>query len=215
MLTSLAATPAGESLYAVPLWRTATVHPDHHIQFAQALYSAPATTSPPGTKLEVRGDKDLVRLYRRGELVKVHARQPRGGRATDPDDYPAERTTYALRAPDRLVRQAATLGEHTGTFAVKLLSGPMPWAALRQGYKLVRLAERYTPERLDAACARALGFDLIDVRRVERILLMALEHEGGSLPLTDTRILPLGRFARPASAFDHRHVLLDATEADR
>jgi len=213
-LTPLAATPAGQTLYAVPLWRRATVHPDHHIQFAQALYSAPSMTCPPGTKLEVQGDKDLVRLYRRGDLVKVHARQPRGGRATDPDDYPKEKTAYALRAPDRLIREAITLGVHTGAFATKLLSGPMPWAALRQGYKLLRLAERYTPERLDAACARALGFDLVDVRRLERILILALEHEGQPAPPTDARVLPLGRFARPATAFDHRHSTT-ATEGER
>jgi hypothetical protein len=31
-----------------------------------------------------------VRLYKRGELVKIHPRKPRGGRSTDPDDYPKE-----------------------------------------------------------------------------------------------------------------------------
>ena len=91
----------------------------------------------------------------------------------------------------------------------------MPWAALRQGYKLLRLAARDTPERLDAACARALGFDLVDVRRLERILVLALEHEGVPAPPADARLLPLGRFARPASAFDHRHAAPEAAEAER
>jgi hypothetical protein len=48
--------------------------------------------------------------------------------------------------------------------------------------RLLRLAERYTPERVEAACARALGFDLLDVRRLERILVLALEHEGQAAP---------------------------------
>jgi hypothetical protein len=122
-----------------------------------------------------------------------------------------ERPPQGEESADRLVRQAEALGEHTGAFAQKLLGGPMPWAALRQGYKLVRLADRYTAERLDAACARALGFGLVDVRRLERILVLALEHEGAPTPPADGRVLPLGRFARPATAFDHRH----ATEAER
>jgi transposase len=215
-LLALGKTPAGEAPYDVPLWRTVTVHPDHHVQFAQALYSAPSGSCPPGTKLEARGDRDLLRLYRRGELVKVHPRQARGGRATDPDDYPAEKTAYALRAPDRFVRQATELGEHVGTFATRLLSGPMPWAALRQGYKLLRLGERYTPARLDAACARALGFDLIDVRRLERILVLALEHEAEPAPPPDGRLraLPAGRFARPANAFAHPPAAM-ASEEER
>jgi transposase len=216
-LTPLAATPGGDAPYDVPVWRELTVHADHHVQFVQALYSAPSTTCPPGTKLDVRGDKDLVKLYRRGELVKVHPRTHRGGRQTDPDDYPAEKTAYALRAPDRLVRAATALGEHTGAFAAKLLSGPLPWSALRQGYKLLRLAERYTPARLDAACARALGFELVDVRRLERILVLALEHEGLPAPPVGERVRPLppGRFARPATAFDHRHGAGTAVEVER
>ena len=191
-------------IYDVPLWREATVHPDHHISFSQALYSVPASTCPPGTKVEVRGDSSLVRIYRRGELVKIHGRQAPGGRATDPDDYPAERTTYALRAPDRVIRQATTLGASVGTFAERLFEGPLPWAKLRQGQKLLRLAEKYTAARLDAACSRALDHELIDVRRLERILSLALEKpEPVAVPVV---LVPLSsRFARPGSAFDHRH----------
>jgi transposase len=199
--------PAPAVPYDVPRWANVTVHPDHHISFQHGLYSVPATTCPPGTKLEVRGDRALVRLYHRGELVKVHPRQPRGGRATDPDDYPPERAAYALRAPDRLIRQAQALGSHVGQFAARLLAGSLPWAKLRQGQKLLRLGERYTPARLDAACARALGFDLIDVQRVERILVLALEREGLPRPPAEDRVRPVpsSRFARPGVAFDHRH----------
>jgi transposase len=188
--------------YDVPEWKEVTVHPDHHVQFEQALYSAPATTCPPGTKLEVRGDQKLVKLYRKGELVKVHVRQPRGSRATDPDDYPKEKTAYALRSTDAVVRRATTLGPSVEAFAQKLFEGPLPWAKLRAGQKLISLGERYGGERLDAACQRSLAYDLVDVRRLQRILLQALDHEP---PVEEETGTPLGsRFARPGSAFD-RH----------
>lgn len=189
-------------LYDVPEWKAVTVHPDHHISFCQALYSAPSSTCPPGTKLEVRGDRGLVKLYKKGELVKVHPRQQRGGRATDPDDYPQEKTAYALRAPDRVVAMAAELGPNVEAFATKLFEGPLPWAKLRQGQKLLGLGDKYSGERLDAACARALAFDLIDVRRLHRILQRALDAEATT---REEPLAPLGsRFARPPSAFDHR-----------
>jgi transposase len=192
--------------YDVPLWKDVTVHLDHHVSVQYALYSAPSVTCPPGTKLEARCDRDLVKLYKAGALVKVHPRKPKGGRSTDADDYPPERTAYAMRAPDRLIDQAVALGPQIGQFAERLLDAPFPWSKLRQGQRLLRLAERYTPERLDAACARALGFDLVDVRRLERILALALEHEGQPAAPTEQRVQPLpsGRFARPGSAFDHR-----------
>jgi transposase len=185
--------------YDVPDWRKALVHPDHHIACQYALYSAPSTVCPPGTRVEVRLDSKLVRIYHRGKLVKVHPRQPRGGRSTDAEDYPAELSSYTLRAPDRIKHQAVALGPAVAAFAQQLLSGPLPWAKLRQGQKLLRLGDRYTPERLEAACQKALSVDLIDVRRLERILVEALEEEatpvaGGVTPLP-------GRFARPGSVF--------------
>lgn len=187
--------------YDVADWHDVAVHPDHHIAYRYALYSVPHHTCPPGTKLEVRGDGKLVRLYHRGILVKVHPRQPRGGRSTDPEDYPKELSSYTLRCPDRLKRQGAELGESVGAFADRLLSGPLPWAKVRQAQKLLRLGERYTSARLDAACCKALTVDLIDVRRLERILIEALETESSPAPGASPA-LP-GRYARPGSAFAH------------
>ncbi|MDA1129596.1 MAG: hypothetical protein O2913_13020 [Chloroflexi bacterium] len=196
--------PWDGEFYDLPDWRDAKVHPDHHIAYGYALYSAPHLTCPPGTKVEVRGDSKLVRLYRRGVLVKVHPRKPRGGRSTDEDDYPPELTIYTTRAPDRVLRRAGELGTAVGAFAGRLLSGPLPWSKLRQGQKLLRLGERYTPERLDAACRRALSVDLIDVRRLERILVEALEEE--ALPEDTAPGLPLqGRFALPGHTFAQPH----------
>jgi hypothetical protein len=108
-----------------------------------------------GQALEVRGDSRLVHVYHHGDLIKVHASQPAGGRATDYADYPAERTPYALRAPDRCIDQAQRLGPAVGQFITVLLRGTFPWARLRQAQKLLRLAERYGPDRINAACAQA------------------------------------------------------------
>ena len=186
--------------YDVPDWRTVTVQPDHHISHKYALYSAPSTTCPPGTRLEVRGDSQLVRLYHRGLLIKTHPRQCRGGRSTDQADYPPELTAYTLRSPDYLRRQCAELGEAVGVFAGQLLGGTLPWAKMRQAQKLLRLGERYTASRLDAACRKALEVDLIDVRRLERILIEALEQEAATSPVA-AGASPPGRFARHGSVF--------------
>ncbi len=186
--------------FEAPDWRTAVVHIDHHIAFRYALYSVPWNACPPGSTVEVRGDRQLVQIYQRGVLLKVHARRPRGGRSTDPDDLPPERATYALRAPDRLRRQAAELGEAIGAFAEHLLSGPLPWTKMRQGQHLLRLAERYTPRRLESACQRAMSVRLFDVRRLERILIEALDAEV-LLAETAHPEPPPGRFALPGSVF--------------
>ena len=175
--------------YEITHWRTPKAHPDHHVACQYALYSVPSSSCPPGQKVEARLDS---------KLVKIHQRQPKGGRATDHDDYPAELTAYTMKAPERIKRSAALLGPAVAQFAESLFDDQHPWSKIRQGHKLIRLGERYTVERLDAACQRALAVDLIDVRRVERILVQALEQEAmPRLPLP----MPAGRFARPGSVF--------------
>ena len=100
--------------YEPPDWRTATVHADHHVACQYALYSVPSELCPPGQQVELQLGSKLVRIYHRGTLLKVHPRQPRGGRATDPNDYPAELSPYTRRAPEQLQRRAAELGEAVG-----------------------------------------------------------------------------------------------------
>ena len=186
--------------YEIADWRTAKMHQDHHVQCRQALYSVPSALCPPGQTVEIRVDSKLVHIYHRGRLIKTHLRQPKGGRATDPEDYPAHLSAYTTRAPDRIKRRAAELGPAVDIFAERLFDGPLPWAKVRQGHKLLRLGERYTAKCLDAACRRALDVDLINVRRLERILVQALELEATpQLPLP----MPPGRFARPGSVFAH------------
>ena len=186
--------------YEIANWRTARVHQDHHIQCLQALYSIPSDVCPLGQQVEVRLDSKLVRVYHREQLIKTHVRQPVGGRATGPNDYPAAVSAYTTRAPDQIKRDAARLGPAVAEFAERLFDNKVPWARIRQGHKLLRLGERYPAQRLDAACQRALAVDLIDVRRVERILVQALEEESTpQLPLP----MPPGRFARPGDVSSH------------
>ena len=102
--------PWGGDPYEVTDWRTAKVHPDHHVACQYALYSAPSALCPPGQQVEIGLGRKLVRIYHRGKLVKIHPRQPRGGRSTDPADYPTELTAYTLRAPEGIKRRAGAPG---------------------------------------------------------------------------------------------------------
>ena len=167
--------PAPEAPFDVPRWMDVKVHPDHHVQVARSLYSAP--TAYVGKRLRARADRKTVRLYFRGQLVACHQRVAPGKRATDLSHYPTGKAPYASRSVDSLIARARTLGEHIGIYTEQLLAGPLPWIKMRQAYGLLRLCERYGAERVDALCARALAFDVIDVPRVERMLKQARQQE--------------------------------------
>jgi hypothetical protein len=118
-----------------------------------------------------------------------------------------------MRAPDACCRQAEQVGPAVGQFITVLLGGTFPWARLRQAQKLLRLADRYGAARVNAACARALAFELLDVRRVETILRTALEREPGPTERGAVVALP-ARFARPPQSFAH-HSHEEDTDGDR
>ncbi len=185
-----------------PSWGACKVHGDHHVQFQKAIYSVP--TRHVGKRVWVRGDAKLVRIFVDGVCVKVHERQPPGGRSTDYRDYPPERAPYAMRDPEAVLREARRVGPHVGRFAEQLLAGPFPWSKLRQAQKLLRLANRYGRARLDAACRRAVYFELFNVKRVEKILEHGLRPEADPAPRGQLVLLPSpARFLRSADHFTH------------
>ncbi|HTZ87855.1 MAG TPA: IS21 family transposase [Solirubrobacteraceae bacterium] len=195
--------PAPIAPFDVPLWvEQAKVHPDHHIQVARALYSVPSIHR--NKIVRARADKASVKIYVGTELVKVHARQPPGGRSTDTSDYPTGKAAYALRSVDALVAKAEGKGHHVGIYAERLLGGPLPWARMRAAYALLRLCEKYGDGRVEAVCQSALAFDVIDVARITRMLKTATKP--ASPDRTDGKVvqLTLPRFARPEQHFETR-----------
>lgn len=200
--------PLTAERFDTPRWGQCKVHPDHHVRFDHALYSLP--TRWIGCGVDVRADRALVRIYSRGDLIKTHPRQKRGGRSTDFTDYPEGRAPYAMRWPDFYRHKARELGSAAGDFTDKLLEGEFPWSRLRQAQKLLGLADRYGAGRLDAACRRALDFDLVDVHRVKRILEQGLESDTTPEPIVGQQTSLELKFLRPG-----HHFLQGGDHADR
>ena len=186
--------------FDVPMWSTPVVHRDFHCEVGKALYSVNYTLR--GKTLRARRDSVSVKVYLRGELVKLHPRKAPGQHSSDPADYPPGTEVYAMRDIGSLIRRAHEIGPAVGTYAAALLDSPLPWTKMRQVYRLLGLAKKWGEGRLEAACRRALDAEAIDVNLVSRMLERAREdapdeeRPGG--------IVVQGRFARDASAFSSK-----------
>ena len=180
--------------YDIPLWSEPKVGRDQLAVVAKALYSVPRSYR--SQYLSARADQQTVRFYHHNVLIKTHSRKPPGGRSIDAQDYPVERSVYALRDIQSLERQAASHGEAVGRFAAALLDNPLPWTRMRRVYALLGLARRYGAARVNEVCAIALAAEMLDVRRLQRMLQQAT-------PATATTATPLpaARFLRPASQY--------------
>ncbi len=196
-LPLLGAVPVG--VYDLPLYRTAKVARDRHVSVAKSLYSVPGDLV--GQHVEVRADRALVKIFSHGVLVKTHARVAAGRRSSDPDDFPAHQTAYAMRDIGRLISDAAAHGDAVGELAAKVLDHPLPWTTMRKVYKLIGLCRTFGDQRTNQACRRALDAEAIDVNVVGRILDRALETETAEqAPKTPTNVI-VGRFARDNNQF--------------
>jgi transposase len=189
--------PAPTQRYDLPVYATAKVHRDHHIEVAKALYSVPGALI--GHRVDVRADRTLVRIFARGQLVKVHPRQKPGGRSTDPDDLPSAKTAYAMRDLEHLKRIAASHGEAIGIYATALLDIPLPWTKMRQVYALLGLVKKWGAERVEAACRRALEAEAVNVGLIGRMLERGTEATVIQPALPG--VVVTGRFARDPAHF--------------
>lgn len=185
--------PPPAAPYDIPLWEEPKVGLDQHAQVAKALYSLPRRFRR--RRLVARADKNTVRFYERGVLVKTHVRMPPGGRASDPADFPEDKLAYAQRDTAFLLRKAADHGEAIARFAQALLDVPLPWTRMRRVYALLGLVRRYGADRVEQACATALAVEMADVHRLERMLKLAAPPAAAAPP---AKVIPLGRFLRPA-----------------
>lgn len=187
--------PMPTTPYDIPVWSAPKVARDQLAQVAKAFYSLPSSYQ--GQVLTARADQQTVRFYHRNVLVKTHPRKPPGDRSIDPQDYPVERSVYAMRDVRALQRQAASYGEAVGRFAAALLDNPLPWTRMRRVYALLGLARRYGDARVNEACAIALAAEMFEVPRLKRMLEQATAPSATAPP---TRFAS-ARFLRPASQY--------------
>jgi transposase len=192
VLLSVPTTP-----YDIPLWSEPKVARDQLVVVDKARYSIPHPYI--GQWLTARADAQIVRFYARGLLMKTHPRQPPGGQSIDASDYPVERSVYAMRNVTALRRQAEQAGEVIGRYAAALLDSPLPWTRMRRVYALLGLVRRYGGARVTEACTVALAADMLDVKRLQRMLEQATTSTAAPSP--PARVIPLARYLRPATQY--------------
>jgi transposase len=177
--------PAERFVYAE--WRQVRVNIDYHVEVDQHFYSVPYPLVH--QRLDVRISCSTVEVFHRGARLWVHARSYVPGRHTTVAEHmPKAHRAHLEWSPSRLVHWAATIGGDTAALVEHILaSRPHPEQGYRSCLGLLRLAKRYGPPRLNAACARARLAGARSYRHVESILKHGLDKQ----PLTDPIVAPL------------------------
>lgn len=187
--------------YDIPYWAVCKVHPDHHIRFKNSLYSVP--TKYISKTVDVKGDSALVKIYHKGNLIKIHKRMEPGKRSTDFDDYPAELAPYTLRNPKYQISEGYRRANEIGAFIEEILTGPYPWHRLRGAQKILRLSDKYGAKRMAAALTKAKAYSIYDMRRIENMLKNNVEDILPDKEHTVQLKLDDPKFLRNSLSFNH------------
>jgi transposase len=90
---------------------------------------------------------------------------------------PKAHQQYAEWTPQRLIQWAATSGAATSRVVETILeSRPHPQQGFRSCLGIMRLGKRYSAERLEAACRRALKIGSCSYKSIESILKQGLDQ---------------------------------------
>lgn len=184
--------------YDLAVWKQAIVARDCHLTFEGAYYSVPYRLV--GTPVLLRGGARTIEVYdATHQLVTTHSRVAAGARQTHLRHLPAAKIPNLVLTREDCVAQAHAIGPAT-TMLVQALLDHRPEDRLRSAGRLVRLAQRTSPSRVEQACARALAFGVSDYPTVKRILHAGLDAEALAPP-TGGEPAPAYVFTRPAAEF--------------
>lgn len=140
-------------------WKIATVAPNYHISVDKMNYSVPYEYIK--QKVDVRVTRSAIEVFFNGQRICSHVRLY--GRAnqysTNESHMPKAHQKYLQWSGERFLKWAEKIGPHTRTVIAAVLSG---YKVEQQGYKscmgILKLADKYTAERLESACGKALTY---------------------------------------------------------
>jgi len=169
--------PLPQRQYEYAEWKKARVNIDYHIEFDRHYYSVPYQLHK--EQVDVRYTDTAIEILFKSKCVASHLRSyKQGGFTTCHEHMPKSHQKYLEWTPTRIISWAAKNGPKTA----RLVSGIMlnrshPEQGFRASMGIMRLAKRYSPDRLENACARAISIQSYSYKSVESILKNGLDKQ--------------------------------------
>jgi len=164
--------------YVFAQWRECRAGIDYHVEIKPYFYSVPYTLMR--EKLWASYTETTVEVFHRDNRVATHLRIPPDGRrhSTLPEHMPSSHRRFADWTLERIKRQAGEVGPSTSALVeIILRERPHPEQGFRSCIGIIRLAERYGRQRLEAACERALDIRARSFKSVKSILQNHLDRK--------------------------------------
>jgi len=150
--------------------------------FDSNLYSVPYNLVH--ELMEIRSTPTTVEILHKGTRVASHLRSRGRGQALTQDEHrPKSHRAHLEWTPSRMVHWAETIGPNTARLFERIMNDkPHPEMGYRGCLGIIRLAARYSAQRVEAAAERALATGACRYKSVESILKNSLDQVPPSPP---------------------------------
>jgi transposase len=171
-------------------WSYATVGYDYHVNVDEHHYSVPYTLV--GESIEIRRSAATIEMFSNQKRVASHARSfERAGTTTLPEHMPVSHRKHAEESVAEIDAWAKLIGPCTSALVHAILDERRhPEHGYRSCRGLKSLTKRYTPERIEAACERALVAGARSYLHVESILRNGLDRQPLPAPASNGEAPP-------------------------
>jgi len=168
--------------YVFAEWKERKVGLDYHVEIEKHYYSVPHQLLR--ETVWARITARTIEVFHRGLRVAAHMRASSDRKHTTVREHmPSSHRRYADWTPERLRRQAGEIGHHASALVeVILQERTHPEQGFRACVGIVRLANGYGRERLEAACSRALEIGARSYSSVNSILKNNLDRQRPATP---------------------------------
>ena len=167
--------PLPSQPYTYAEWKKVKPGPDYHIEVKGFYFSVPHQLVK--KQLEARITQNTVEIFYKGKRVASHIYDPSKRHATLPEHMPEAHRKYAEWTPQRIINWAAKSGESTARTVKVIMEGRLhPQQGFRSCIGIISLGKEYTPERLEAACSRALAIGSPSYKSIRNILKKSLDR---------------------------------------
>ncbi|MBZ5672441.1 MAG: IS21 family transposase [Acidobacteriia bacterium] len=169
--------PLPRERFELQQWATARLNIDYHVEIDRHYYSVPYVLT--GQVVEIRSTLSTVEIFHRGERVASHVRSHLPYKATTVNEHrPKSHQQHLAWPPSRLLHWAQSVGPSTAQlFKAILESKPHPEMGYRSCLGILRLGQRYSTERVEAAAARALATGACSYQSVKSMLERGLDRQ--------------------------------------
>ena len=169
--------PLPKELYEYAEWKKARVNIDYHVDADGHYYSVPHELAR--QQVDVRMTVTAVEVFHHDKRVASHMRSHLKGRHTTVTGHmPQKHQAQHGWTPERIIRWSRKFGAATAEVVVQIIeSRQHPQQGYRPCLGLLRLGDQFGPERLEAACTRALAIKAPSYRSVKSILENELDQQ--------------------------------------